>query len=251
MLADNKITRGFCSTGISLHWGTSNLIVLTIIVAMLGMTQVALAGLHEPEPCWSCCPNGPLCVNNPDSVNYRAVVAHSIAYTNTQVAKNPLAAAEWDALATEMYNWQVEADKNGTMESINLFYKNNAAILEAPTFDMTKLVPALKSLGYQGSWTQLAWAMNKLTQQQRINMVNYVLKYGYSGVVSFTITSARNIAKSLAAHEPVIPCGFIEGGAYWFGFGAAAAAITGNEELVIPLGFIGATFALAGYMGGC
>jgi len=228
-----------------LHWSFTNLIVLTIALSMLSATP-ALA-----FPCWTCCPNGPLCDNNPDNVHYRTVVAHSIVYTNTQVAKNALTAEEWSDLATQMYNWQVEADKNGTMESINLFFKHNAAFLEAPTIDMTKLVPALQSLSYQGSWTQLAWAMNKLTQQQRIDMVNYVEKYGFSGVVSFTITSAQNIAKSLAAHEPVIPCGMIEGGAYWFGFAAMGAALIGQEELVIPLGFIGATFALAGYMGGC
>jgi hypothetical protein len=48
MFAHNKVARGFCSTGISLHWGTSNVIVLTIIVAMLGTMQFAMAGIKPP-----------------------------------------------------------------------------------------------------------------------------------------------------------------------------------------------------------
>jgi hypothetical protein len=46
-------------------------------------------------------------------------------------------------------------------------------------------------------------------------------------------------------------CGFAEGGAYWFGFAAAASALIGQEEVALPLAFIGGTFALGGYMGGC
>jgi hypothetical protein len=34
---------------INLHWGISNLLVLTIIEAMLGTTQFALAAAHKPS----------------------------------------------------------------------------------------------------------------------------------------------------------------------------------------------------------
>jgi hypothetical protein len=40
---------------INLHWGISNLLVLTIIVAMLGSTQFALAAAHKPSLCRTCC----------------------------------------------------------------------------------------------------------------------------------------------------------------------------------------------------
>jgi hypothetical protein len=42
---------------INLHWGISNLLVLTIIVAMLGTTQFALAAAHKPFLCRTCCGN--------------------------------------------------------------------------------------------------------------------------------------------------------------------------------------------------
>jgi hypothetical protein len=39
---------------INLHWGISNLLVLTIIEAMLRTTQFALAAAHKPS-CRTCC----------------------------------------------------------------------------------------------------------------------------------------------------------------------------------------------------
>lgn len=36
MLARNKVTRGFCSTGISLHWGVLTIMVLCIVVMLAG-----------------------------------------------------------------------------------------------------------------------------------------------------------------------------------------------------------------------
>jgi hypothetical protein len=42
---------------INLHRGISNRLVLTIIVAMLGTTQFAMAAAHKPFPYRTCCGN--------------------------------------------------------------------------------------------------------------------------------------------------------------------------------------------------
>ncbi len=234
-----------------LHWSLSNLIIGIIAMSMLS-TASALAKIRPPFSCYTCCPDGPLCDDNNDT-KYKTAVYHSIDYTNQQVGGQLLSSAQWQDLANRLSAWKDEADHDHTMYAIDLFFWNNRVFLEAPTFNAQALIPAMRSVTstFHGTWDQMAWAMNKLTQAQRIAMVNYVRKYGYDGVVTYAIAQAQAIAKAIESREPFDMCGAVEGGAYWFGFMAAGAALIGQEEAAVPLAFIGATFALGGYMGGC
>jgi hypothetical protein len=186
-----------------------------------------------------------------DDPYYKVAVSRSTIYTNYQVHGGGMTAAYWNDLAAKIQAWKTEADGNGSMLAIQNFILKNASVLEAATFNSANLVPTMQTLGYQGTISQLEWVLNKWTQAQRIALVQQVQKYGYDYVVATAILDAQSIAKGLALREPFDMCHFAGGGAAWFTFAAAASALIGQEEVAIPLAFIGATFALAGWEDGC
>jgi hypothetical protein len=96
---------------LNMHWGTSYLIVLTIIVSMLGMTQFALA-VHHPFHCWTCCP--PSCGNGEDFVWKRSmgfnVGLASLSYQKIKPTQSQLLGE-----AQSLENWANAREQDGTI----------------------------------------------------------------------------------------------------------------------------------------
>jgi hypothetical protein len=243
---------------INLHWGISNLLVLTIIVAMLGTTQFALAKPHPPFPCWSCCPNGPLCPNDPARFYFRRMTNGSKSLGNQQAAGTPMTSTQWKNLATSVRNWQIEADGNGDMYDLQLFVQANKLALTAVTLDTSKFVPAMQSMGSTIQEAQLGKVLGTWTQAQRQTWVSNTLAYGMDWQVTNAISQLNAIANMVHYAEqhpgeafPVRPfCDATMSVMIVWGFIAAAAVATADPFVAVA-GLVSAGAGMAYALGGC
>jgi hypothetical protein len=176
MLADNKITRG--STGISLHWGTSYLIVLTIIVSMLGMTQFALAedSPHHYEPNRTLPP--PDCPGYCPSPHYflNRGFSYGMEYVNQAVVnKIPLVIDQIYNQAIASNNTYGETGYDGTAWVITNTVKQYQTQIVNTTPTITPAIyKYFTANGFKGTQAQLqSWVQS--TKAQRQTMVNDIV----------------------------------------------------------------------------
>jgi hypothetical protein len=240
-----------------LHWSFTNLIVGTITLSMLSATP-ALAKIKPPEPCWTCCPNGPLCDDNPDRVHLRAMAGTSLSYGNTLAGGTMLTSSQLYTLAQRVAKWQIEADGNGDMTDLYWGVRNNQTLLTAVKFDTSAFVPTIRSLGSTIVQWQMAYALASWTQAQRVQFVDQVLSYGYDSLVTNAINQIEEVAKMLEYAEqhpgfrpPVRPfCEATMSVMIVWGFMTAIAVATADPVAGVT-GLVSAAAGMLWAMGGC
>ena len=223
---------------------------------------VLAASVHPPFPCWTCCPDGPLCSRDPDRISLRFMKGRATGYGNQEAAGTALSSSQWKDLATRVRNWQIEADGNGDMENLQLFVQTHKTALEAAQFNTAQFTPGIRSLGSTAIQAQLIKAMSTWTQAQRISYVSNVLRYG----IDWTVASAINQLNSLSSYAemdrlarirgeilpPVRPfCSTTMAISQVWGFIAAVAFFTGDEPVAGITGLVAGTALLAYGIGGC
>jgi hypothetical protein len=233
MLADNKVTRSFCSTGISLHWGISNLIVLTIIVAMVGTTQFALAKVQPPFHCWTCCPDPPNC--NADLPNWRISIKDHVAIGNILVAGQKPTSTQLKAAAQAITTWS-EGDGMNTffsqidtgVKAIGQDYFVNTAV------DGKQIYAGVAAFGNQITVADFDTMMSRVTAANRLALYTELATYGSEQLVWHYAEYLNQLADALerGIKPPVRP-------AFFFGTLIVMGAV---------LALIGATGGGAGFV---
>jgi hypothetical protein len=147
-----------------LHWSLSNLIVLITACAMLGMTQFAMAGFHEPWRLPPGCP--PECSDPPTDHTWQfAVVSHvtvaNTAYQNGGVV-SPAVLLE---AADRMNKYATEIIDNGT-------YNTVAKVIEQVLISGKWSTVSLKALAGFDALNNFGNALPLATMQAMLNAVS-------------------------------------------------------------------------------
>jgi hypothetical protein len=201
MISYTKVPRGFYSTGISLHWGTSNLIVLTIIVAMLGTTQFALA-VHKPFHCWTCCPPNN-CGDGEDTIWKVTTGAHvgvaNLGYQNQKPTKALLLLE-----ASRMVNYANARQADGTIGYWQGVIIKNINSIYTQVADGTNLFNNTANFGNVIPLTASDAWLGKVVLTERKAAIAFIQTYGlYPALIYYSqiLTQWANAMDGL--HAPV------------------------------------------------
>lgn len=167
-----------------LHWLFTNLLVLTIVIAMLGTAQFALAKVQPPFRCYTCCPNPPTCTPVTCTIScVDSFLAHVTA-ANVYIKGGKADKAQLQAVVNNLMTWADSEEMSDVfplidqgIQAIGLNYFKTIGVDGQNTYNLVKKYGNLITVADFNAM------MSGVTQAERENFYNYMVSRGSQQMV--------------------------------------------------------------------